>query len=409
LTKRPRFFYALGPGDVVDSYQKWSAGSEYTSETQLTLSGQFFDFCRAHGAEAYAISSHPSRALVREGSFIVENRPKPFANPRGLTYHLGQVWYGLSVLGSALRFGADVMIVDSGTTHWFVLKVLSLTRVRVVPCLHNVYWPAGYPPAGAVKRTILMLDGWFWRTRADATLCVSPECQRQVELIARGRNRAVFQFRGQYLPHVFASAPPPPPHESRPFRTVYVGRVQREKGVFDLLDIAERLERELPGQLQYEICGGGSDLEELKQTIAQRGLTAIVHALGRVSRDDLVAAYGRAHVVIVPTRSSFCEGMTGVASEAILTGRPVLTSRLSNVIDVFEEAIVEAQPDNLESYVDGLRRLLTDRTLYEKCCQACPSLRQQFYDRSCGWGAAMERAVRSFDPNLLPPVVVEQA
>src|SRR5439155_12531096 len=48
LSKRPRFFYALGPGDVVDSYHKWSAGIEYTSETQLTLSGQFFDFCKAH-------------------------------------------------------------------------------------------------------------------------------------------------------------------------------------------------------------------------------------------------------------------------------------------------------------------------------------------------------------------------
>src|SRR5207302_954122 len=121
------------------------------------------------------------------------------------------------------------------------------------------------------------------------------------------------------------------------------------------------------------------------QAVTERGLAALVRPLGRVSREELIAAYGQAHVVIVPTRSNFCEGLTGVASEAILTGRPVLTSRLSNVLDVFEGAVVEAQPDDLDTYVEGLRRLLTDRDLYEKCCRACPPLRQQFYDRGQGW------------------------
>jgi glycogen synthase len=403
LTDRSRIFYALGPGNVVDSYRKWSGGIDYTAETQLTFSGQFFEFCRAHDLQAYAVSSHPSRALLCDGSFIVENRPKPLSHPRGLWYHLNQVWYGFSLLLSALRYGAHVVIVDSGSTHWFVLALLSMTRVRVVACLHNAYWPSGYVPSGAVKRAIRALDGWFWRTRADATLCVSPECQRQVEALAQTRNRHVFQFRSQYHPSDFQSVPPPPPHDARPFRVIFAGRVERGKGVFDLLAIAECLERESPGQLRFEICGGGDALEELTKTIEEQQLGDVVRLRGRLNRPDLLAAYGDSHLVIVPTRSTFCEGMPAAAAEAILTGRPVLTSRLSNALDVLEGAVVEAQPDDPESYVECLRRLMTDRDYYQECCQACFAVRQQFYDRGQGWGAALERAMKSFDTTLLAP------
>ena len=96
MTDRLRVFYALGPGDVVDAYRKWSGGIDYTAETSLTFSGQFFDFCKAHGVQAYAVSSHSARELLRDGPFVVENRPKLFSDPHGLLFHLNQIWYGLS-------------------------------------------------------------------------------------------------------------------------------------------------------------------------------------------------------------------------------------------------------------------------------------------------------------------------
>ena len=195
--------------------------------------------------------------------------------------------------------------------------------------------------------------------------------------------------------------PPPPQHEARPFRVLFVGRVERAKGVFDLLEIAERLERKFPGQFTYDLCGSGNELEGLKTAIQERALGGLVRPLGRVSREKLVKAYANSHVVIIPTTSSFTEGMPAVASEAVLAGRPLITSRLSNALDVLEGAVVEALPDDPESYVQCLERLLTDRALYERCCAACLSLRKQFYDRSLGWTAAMEQAVGSFDGRQL--------
>jgi len=354
--------------------------------------------------EAYAVSSHPARGQLHDGPFLIENRPKPLANPGGpLSYHLNQVWYGLSLVVSAFRYGAQVAVFDSGSTHWFVLAPLALARVRVVPCLHNTIWPNGPAPAGLVKRAVRTLDGWFWRAVA-ATLCVSPECQRQIEALSATRNPPVFQFRGQYDPETFAAVDPPPPHDRAPFRVLYVGRVVRGKGVFDLLEIARRLKRDAPNRFAFDVCGGGPDLDALSAAAREGGLGELFQVYGRVSRQELMASYGRCHVVIVPTRSSFCEGLPATASEAILAGRPVLTSRLSNVVDVFEGAVVEARPDDPDSYADCLLRLTTDRDYYLGCCRASTAHRGQFYDRDRGWAAAIERAFRSFDATLLAPL-----
>ncbi len=396
MSKSHRIFYADGPGGVVQSFRKWSARDDTSSETQLTLSGQFFNFCRAYHVPGYAVSSHPERALVRSDEFVVENRPKPLRNRRGLWYHVSQVCYGLSLVVSALRFGATVAVINSGSTHWWVLSLLSLARVRVVPCLHNTFWPSGVPPstglAGVIGRAV---DGWFWRHCAVATLCVSPECERQIASIAGSRIGPVVQFRAQYRASLFQAVAPPPPHNEAPFRVVYVGRVQREKGVWDVVEIAERLERAYPGRFRFEMCGGGTELDELTRAVTERGLDGVVKILGRVTRLELLAAYGRSHVVIIPTRSSFSEGMPAVAAEAVLAGRPMLTSRLSNALDELGPAILEAQPDDVESYVSGLESLMTDGAIYGKLSEACSSLREQFVDWDHGFEAALGRVVGS--------------
>ena len=61
-----------------------------------------------------------------------------------------------------------------------------------------------------------------------------------------------------------------------------------------------------------------------------------------------------------------------VAAEAILSGRPVLTSRLSNALDVLDAALVEAQPDDPASYVACLRRLIADRALLRRVLPRLP-------------------------------------
>jgi len=145
--------YALGPGDAVESYQHWKAGKDLPSETSRTFSGQFFEFCRRNGHTCYAISSFSKAGKVVDGSMVVENRPKRFVGG-GIRYHIAQALYGISIMLTAVRWGADAVIVDSGTTHWALLGALKMAKIRVVGSLHNVPWPSGYKPSGRLKRIL---------------------------------------------------------------------------------------------------------------------------------------------------------------------------------------------------------------------------------------------------------------
>lgn len=389
-----RIFYAAGPGDIITAHGHWRRGAHDPSEVAITFSGQVADFCRARGAAAWFVSYHARRELVRDGAFVLEHRPLPSASARGeLLYHLGQLCYGIGLWRSARRFGADVAIIDSGSTQPFLLTLFAWSGIAVIPVLHNTLWPSGYPPRRPLPRLLLWLDSFFWRSVPRAILCVSPECARQVETLTRGRSRPLHQIRAQFDPAYFAKIPPPPAASVRPFRILFIGRIHRSKGVFDLLEMAERLEAERPGAVHFEVCGTGPDFEELARLRRERGLEGAVTLHGWTSLEALRDVYARCHAAIVPTRSSFIEGLAMTAAEAVLAGRPLITSPVVPALEVLRPACLEAVTDDPESYVRAIRRLLDEPTLHTALCAACASVAAPFTDRSQGLAAALERAI----------------
>jgi glycosyltransferase involved in cell wall biosynthesis len=101
--------------------------------------------------------------------------------------------------------------------------------------------------------------------------------------------------------------------------------------------------------------------------------------------------FGRCHVVIVPTRADYDEGFNAVVAEAVLSGRPVITSKVVPAIDVVRDAVVEAIPEDVASYRDAILRLVDDDAFYESKHQACVRLKEQFFDAERSWGAAFRR------------------
>jgi glycosyltransferase involved in cell wall biosynthesis len=347
--------------------------------------------------ELWATSSHPRSELVDDGQFRIENRPmRPSGQLRGWQYHVRQLRYALSLLLSALRYKADLVVVNSGTIHWFPLALFSLMGMKVVTNLHSVYWPVGYPPKSKIRKLVMLLDGWFFSRFADASMGVSPECERQVCILA-GRPVPFFQHRAQFRESDFRALKAPD-YGLRPFRVMFAGRIERNKGIFDLIDIAAKLWQRRPHQIMFDVCGGGSAFDELREEVKKRGLGDIVKLHGKLIRPELLRIYEQSHLVIIPTRSDFCEGMPMVSAEAVLAGRPVLSSRVSNALDVLDEAIIEARTEDIEDYVAKIEQLLDHRDSYEKCAAACSTVSRQFIDRSRGKTAALGKLLEALRP-----------
>lgn len=377
-------FFALGPGDIVADLCP-SEGRR--GETSLTFSRQLVDTLIAAGHDAVLVSRNARRAEARYGSIRLVNKPRRGEGLGGWRYHVSQLGYALELAWMARRFGADLAIVDSGTTHYFLLAVFRLLGIPVAVNFHNVRWPAGFPPRRLTDRLVAGLDTWFFRIVAAGGMGCSPECETQMR--HGGATRPPYVgWTSQFSPDGFDPAPPTL-GDGEPFRVLFVGRIERYKGVFDLLAIAERL-RNQPGRtVLFDICGDGSDGAALRDAVAQTGLAGHVTLRGRLERAALLEAYRYSHAVIVPTRREFCEGMPLVCAEAVLSGRPLVTSRLSNALPVVGPAVLEVEPEDVDGYAAAIRRLAEDRGLYGRLQEACSGVAGQFTDPQRSYGAAV--------------------
>lgn len=399
--KSLRVFFVAGPGDVIGTYQHWRRRLDDPSEVALTYSGQFFDACHELGAEAWVIASHSSAGCVHDCRFRVEHRPNRFREARGAWYHIGLLIYSIGLARSAIRFRAAVVIVDAPCCLAFAM--LRLLGVKIVPTMHNTFWPAGSRPHRWKQQLLQKMYGWFWRHVPFATICVSAECERQIRELAGTPRGPVYEVRAQYRKGFFAGLRPPP-RIRQPFRIMYAGRLERNKGVFDLLDVAERLQEHRPGRFLFDICGSGSAEEVLRAVVSKKGLDSVFNVRGKLDEKGMREAFASSHVVVVPTTEEFAEGLNKVAVEGVLAGRPVITSRCSHALDALGDAIVEVPPGDIAAYAHALTRLADDPAFYDGKRDACRSVNGPFFDRTQSWGAAVAHILDALNTGrqLLP-------
>jgi glycosyltransferase involved in cell wall biosynthesis len=389
-----RIFLAMGPGDIVGDHRKNAmaptADMSQRGETSITFSNQAIRLMRARGHKALAISTNPRADRFAEAEVETRNLAKAFAGRAGIVYHLSQLLYAVRLAWTARGFRAELAIVDSGTSHWFMLAAFTLLRIPVAVNFHNVRWPHGHDPQGGLGRVIRRLDSWFLRRCAVGAMGCSPECGVQAR--ADGADALpYFPWTSQYREAGFE--PDRKPAEDGVFRVAFVGRVEQGKGVFDIVGMAQQLRANGGRAVQFEICGDGGALAPLRHVVAEAGVGESVVVRGRLERDALLAVYAGSHAVIVPTRATFCEGMPLVCAEAMLAGRPVITSILSNALPVIGPAIEEAQPEVLSSYVVAIERLAADSGQWRLRQSATIGCREQFLDRSLSYAASMDRLI----------------
>jgi glycogen(starch) synthase len=389
-----KILYALGPGDVVQGYRDLLEHTEAPFEMSISFSKLFVDWCNSAGTQAHLISWNTRKDSLRHGRHYVENLPRsPWYYKYGVKYHIASATYGLKIIARALRGRASVVVVDSGTTHWILLSLLSLFSIPVIAVMHSTLWPKGSPPTRRIDRIIRTLDGIFFRRFAAATVCVSPECERQVRQVAGVTKGPVYQCRAQFDPSAMATVKPVPGKDVRPFRVLFVGRVDRFKGVFLIVSMAERLEQELPGQFSWKIIGSGPASESLAREVANRNMRHVIDVAGRLPREEVLAAHSWSHAMIVPTVGAYNEGLAMTAAEGVLAGRPVVLSEMVPAWEVLGDAAIRVETGNVEGFVEVFKKLAGDTAYYDHCREATKDVQDQFYQTSQGLGAMIGTAI----------------
>jgi glycosyltransferase involved in cell wall biosynthesis len=152
------------------------------------------------------------------------------------------------------------------------------------------------------------------------------------------------------------------------WRLVYVGRIDRQKGV----DTAVRALARLPAAARLSIWGAGDDryVEEMRRLADELRVGDRVHFHGWVAPEDLAQVYASADAVMFPVRWNEPFGLVPLESMGI--GRPVVATARGGAAEFLrhEENALVFEADDDEALAASVSRLAQDEGLRARLREA---------------------------------------
>lgn len=142
-----------------------------------------------------------------------------------------------------------------------------------------------------------------------------------------------------------------------------VGRLVSRKGIDTVLQALPLLRSQFP-EMRYEIVGDGPERQRLQALTTRLDLESAVSFLGRLSDAEMVAAYRRAHVFVMPAReeqeNASMEGFGIVYLEASACALPIVAGRSGGVIEAVQDGQTGllVEPNNPQALAETLSHLL---------------------------------------------------
>lgn len=124
------------------------------------------------------------------------------------------------------------------------------------------------------------------------------------------------------------AAPPKSYPKDRIVNFVFVGWLEREKGVQELVEAVTKLQS-LAQHFRLHLVGNGSLVDALSEAIALHRLVN-VHVLGWLSHDKVINFLEFAHLFVLP---SYTEGLPNALLDATDQGLPVFSTRVGGILD----------------------------------------------------------------------------
>ena len=142
---------------------------------------------------------------------------------------------------------------------------------------------------------------------------------------------------------------------------LYVGTIKPHKNLVRLIEAFARLREQGFDEVKLLIIGDEiSKLPALRRAVHSHKLHKHVRFLGFLPDDTLKVLYRLASVFVFP---SLYEGFGLPPLEAMACGTPVVTSNVSSLPEITGDAAQLVDPYDVDSIVDGMRRVLTDPAL----------------------------------------------
>ncbi len=224
----------------------------------------------------------------------------------------------------------DFVVIKSGLDWKSVTRDIVLAR-SIRPYVPTVV----LHPHGSQSDRLMARGDWLFKVAVRSLLVhvdgVFVLSSQEREALERFRPETSVQVvDNPYDPACLGEAPRIA--EDGRFRVLFVGRLVRDKGVFELVEAAADVDGK--GALETTLVGDGPVRAALARRVADLGLADRVTFLGAAEGEALAEQYRHADVLALP---SYSEGFPTVVSEAMGFGLPIVCTGIRGLRDHLEE------------------------------------------------------------------------
>lgn len=256
------------------------------------------------------------------------------------------------IMAMALRGRIDAAHLHTAERGSFVRKAIllrSLRRLGVKTVLHHhgaefEEYHASVSPRHRrfIARTLEL---------ADANIVLS---RRLVDMI---RSKAP----GARVEVLYNAVPVP---ESNPYSPdsgyiMFLGRLGKRKGTYDLIEAIRLLDPELPDNVKFLLCGDGEE-EQVRALLTRHGLWHRIGHVGWVDGEMKERFLEKTMINVLP---SYNEGLPMTILETMARGIPNISTPIASIPEVITdgETGLLVNPGDIPALTASLRRLINDR------------------------------------------------
>jgi phosphatidylinositol alpha-mannosyltransferase len=241
--------------------------------------------------------------------------------------------------------------------HEPLMPVLPLTVLQCSNALNVGTFHAFYGRFRNYGWSHLLLKRWF--NKLNGLIAVSPAAHQYVSRFFPGNYEII--PNGIDVDHFATPRKPMPDLEDGKTNILFVGRLEKRKGLRYLLEAFGMLKWEHPN-VRLMVVGPGNLDKDCHRVLGERNLQDVVF-LGGVPYEDLPSYYASAHICCAPATGRESFGI--VLLEAMAASRPIVATSIegySCVVTHGEQGML-VPPRDSASLADALAHLVDDEDL----------------------------------------------
>ena len=165
--------------------------------------------------------------------------------------------------------------------------------------------------------------------------------------------------RLHHIPHFVDTADWPfnQARRVKPLQLLFVGRIEKAKGIYVLLDAIQYLKK-WKNEIQLVCIGDGQEMSSFKKSIVKRGLENNIRLLGFQSWEIVQTYFSESAILLFSSIKRELFGLVGIEGQAC--GIPVIASDIGGVREwcIHNETGILVPPNQADRLAEAIRKLL---------------------------------------------------